>query len=158
MINIKLFDKDKNVIKGRVLAATIYSWGTLEPYNRHVHTMSSIGTAAVKGAYEKYIKESLSLTTTQVLPSRINKDNVREFGKYDNYHNHGFFVDFKKYNTSKREGTSYFLTIYKNHFENTVIMYLNENDVSKLKDIKINYSAMCRTKERELFKPCNESY
>ena len=50
------------------------------------------------------------------------------------------------------------MTIYKNYFENTVIMYLNENDVAKLKDIKINYSVMCRN-EKECdgeLKPCNE--
>ena len=37
-------------------------------------------------------------------------------------------------------------------------MYLNENDVAKLKDIKINYSAMCieRVGNTKKLRPCNE--
>jgi len=104
------------------------------------------------------------LTTSQVLPSRINEDNVRGFGQYSRFgNNHGYYTDYRENNANaKREGRSDFLTIFKNHFENTIIMYLDENDVAKLKDIKINFSAMCVEQpdnnhgKNIRLRPCNE--
>ena len=37
----------------------------------------------------------------------------------------------------------YLIILYTNKFENTIFMYLSEDDVSRLKDIKLNLNIRC---------------
>ena len=70
-----------------------------------------------------------------------------EYGQklFDNYSGSAYpmilFLDINK-------NESDFYTLYTNKFENTIFMYLSEDDVTKLNDISLNYNIRCAYKER----------
>ena len=47
-------------------------------------------------------------------------------------------------------------TIFKNEFESSIFIYLSESDVSKLSEIKVNYSILCVDTSNAPLIPCLE--
>ena len=130
LISIKLLDKDKKLLKGRTVGGSDYSADIWDRYD---------GATPNKWykAKKDFLKELYSLPASDMVPSRIINDE-REFYMYDRGNNihEGFVLDISKNGPD-------FYTLYTNKFENTIFMYLSEDDVSRLKDIKLNLNIRC---------------
>ena len=126
LISIKLLEKDKKLLKGRIVAG---NWDDIDSVSNAIEHYASGGT-------KEFLKEFISLPASDMVPSRIINDE-REFYMYgggNNIHK-GFVLDDRN--------ESDFYTLYTNKFENTIFMYLSEDDVSRLKDIKLNLNIRC---------------
>jgi hypothetical protein len=129
IISIKLLEKDKKFLKGRIVAG---NWHDIIPVRAAIDHYGGR-----RGGTKEFLKEFISLPASDMVPSRIINDE-REFYMYgDNNNIHkGFVLDINK-------NESDFYTLYTNKFENTIFMYLSEDDVSRLKDIKLNLNIRC---------------
>ena len=69
--------------------------------------------------------------------------------------NHGFIIN----KVSHRDGADMY-TIFKNGFESSIFIYLSEDDISKLSDIKLNHTRLCpwdkTNRDPLIVMPCNE--
>ena len=130
LISIKLLDKDKKLLKGRTVGGSYFSADIWDRYD---------GATPNKWykAKKDFLKELYSLPASDMVPSRIINDE-REFYMYDTHNNihEGFVLDIKKNGPD-------FYTLYTNKFENTIFMYLSEDDVAKLNDISLNHNIRC---------------
>ena len=136
LISIKLLDKDNKLLKGRIV----------EGNNRELATFEQANRSYQSNATEDFKKELNSLPASDMVPSRIINDE-REFYMYGNHNNihKGFALDINN-------NESDFYTLYSNKFENTIFLYLSEDDVSRLKDIKLNLNIRCAPPNSSLLK------
>ena len=136
IISIKLLEKDKKFLKGRIVAG---NWGD-------IHSVSNAIEHYAAGGTKEFLKEFTSLPASDMVPSRIINDE-RKFYMYGNNNNihKGFALDINNYESD-------FYTLYTNKFENTIFLYLSEDDVSKLKDIILNLNIRCAPPNSSLLK------
>ena len=136
IISIKLLEKDKKLLKGRIVAG---NWDD-------IHSVSNAIEHYAAGGTKEFLKEFISLPASDMVPSRIINDE-REFYMYGGNNNihKGFVLDINK-------NESDFYTLYTNKFENTIFLYLSEDDVSRLKDIKLNLNIRCAPPNSSLLK------
>ena len=131
-----MLDKENKLLKGRVVAGNY----------RDIVPLDSLQREYQVNATEDLLEEFRSLPASDMVPSRIINDE-RKFYKYEERNNihKGFVLDINK-------NGSDFYTLYTNKFENTIFLYLSEDDVSKLKDIKLNLNIRCAPPNSSLLK------
>ena len=124
-VSIKLYDKKNNIIKGRLLG-----------FGEDIHKYTG------KVGYnftDEFAKEVASLPSSDLVPSQFVNDQ-RKFYGYDKIWAEllGYTLDIN----NKATEANYF-TLYTNKIENTIFMYLSEDDVKKLNDIKVLFNYRC---------------